>query len=282
VLEQVGLGPEERSNLSHTITQVRQTVDAASPRLNQILADLQGTAAGLRETADAVRPSVEASVGRVENLTRKLDEAAIPDLLAQAGLLAQKAQAILDENRPLVQATLTNVRDLTADARAIAATTAPQVQQLVVGLDGTRQKVDLVLGHAETLTRQSSEVLTHNRANLERTMANVREATDHGVALVQKLRGNPFYLSPFYKPTKEDVQAQEVYDAASSFLLAARELNDTFTKIQAIRGSKPLPQMTKEEQLYYNQLFQRAWTLQSQLDQTNRRLAEGIRETTQR
>ena len=106
-------------------------------------------------------------------------------------------------------------------------------------------------------------------------MSNVKEATDFGVQLVQKLYGNPFYLSPFYKPTKEDIQAQEVYDVANTFMVGAKELSDAVTKLEAIRSTKPLPQMTAEEQKYYNQLFQRAWTLQTQLEQANRSAGGG-------
>src|SRR5262245_34731967 len=73
VLEQVGLGPVERSHLSHTIAEVRQTVDAVGPRVRQILGTLQETAVGLRDSADSVRPRVEATVGHVEELTRRLN-----------------------------------------------------------------------------------------------------------------------------------------------------------------------------------------------------------------
>ena len=37
IIEQVGLGPVERNHLSHTIAEVRQTVDSIGPRLRQML-----------------------------------------------------------------------------------------------------------------------------------------------------------------------------------------------------------------------------------------------------
>ena len=46
-------------------------------------------------------------------------------------------------------------------------------------------------------------MLTRNRADIERTIANVRDATDWADKLVQKIFANPFVLSPFYKPTPE-------------------------------------------------------------------------------
>src|SRR5271170_7948077 len=43
ILEQVGLGPVERGHLSHTIAEVRQTIDSIGPRLQQMLGSLQET-----------------------------------------------------------------------------------------------------------------------------------------------------------------------------------------------------------------------------------------------
>ena len=47
IIEQVGLGPVERNHLSHTIAEVRQTVDSVGPRLRQMLGSLQETTTNL-------------------------------------------------------------------------------------------------------------------------------------------------------------------------------------------------------------------------------------------
>src|SRR5262249_28864195 len=73
ILKEVGLGPVERSHLSHTIAEVRQTVDSVGPRLRQILGTLQETAVGLRESSDTIRPAVEATAGHVEELARRIN-----------------------------------------------------------------------------------------------------------------------------------------------------------------------------------------------------------------
>ena len=74
IIEQVGLGPVERGHLSHTIAEVRQTVDSIGPRLRQMLGSLQETTTNLREMSDSIRPAVESTVGHVEDLTRKLND----------------------------------------------------------------------------------------------------------------------------------------------------------------------------------------------------------------
>ena len=68
VLEQVGLGPVERSHLSHTIAEVRQTVDAASPRLRQG----PGCAPG-RRRGDAGHGRADQTQGRRHGRARRGD-----------------------------------------------------------------------------------------------------------------------------------------------------------------------------------------------------------------
>jgi phospholipid/cholesterol/gamma-HCH transport system substrate-binding protein len=274
VLEQVGLGPVERDHLRHIIAEVRQTAEVAGPRLRQVSSSLQETVAQLREAIEAARPAITETASKVEAIAQRLDAAKVEQTLARLDHLVQTADALLTENRPVLTETLAGVRGMIT-------TDAPKIEALLDGLNGTRVRVDHVLASAGIMATQGAELLTSNRANLDRTAANVREATDYGSRLVQKLYGNPFYLSPFYKPTKEDVRAQEVYDAASTFLTGAKELRDAITQLQAIR-SKPVQQLTASEREAYQRLYDRAWTLQGQLERTSQQLAEGLRETTRR
>ncbi len=222
VLEQVGLGPVERSHLSHTIAEVRQTVDVAGPRLRSILAALQDTAGQIRETAETARPAIEAATGRVEDLARRLDTAKIEDTLNRMNKIATQAEAILVENRRDVQLTLATIKELAGGINGVIARDGPRIDTLLEGLNNTRGRVDQLLVTSNVMASQGAEILTLNRANIDRTVSNVRDATDYGNKLVQKLFGNPFYLSPFYKPTREDLHAQEMYDTAT-YLHARRQ-----------------------------------------------------------
>ncbi len=107
ILEQVGLGPVERSHLSHTISEVRETVDAVGPRVRQILGTVQETAAGLRESADTVRPAIEATAGNIEELAKRINASTpkIEAALTRLDALTHQADSLLAENRPNLQAT---------------------------------------------------------------------------------------------------------------------------------------------------------------------------------
>lgn len=273
IMEQVGLGPVERSHLSHTIAEVRETVDAAGPRLRSILASLQETAGGLRETAEKIRPAVEGTAGRVENLARRLDESKLDETCKNVHDLTDHAQSMLAENRAGLKETLDSIQDLITSLHDALSKEVPKVDQLLSNVDGTRARLDGVLENTRVLTGQGAEIMTKNRANIERIVANGKDATDYGVKLVQKLYGNPFYLSPFYKPTRSDVQAQEFYDVANSFLLGAKELNDAMKILQVMREK---PNLTPSERQAYGQLYQRAYELDEQLKRTAAQLGQGV------
>ena len=114
IIEQVGLGPVERGHLSHTIAEVRQTVDSIGPRLRQMLGSLQETTTNLREMSDSVRPAVESTVGQVEDMTRKLNSNSprIENIIVRTEGLAGELQGYLADNRENVKQSVASTRDL--------------------------------------------------------------------------------------------------------------------------------------------------------------------------
>jgi phospholipid/cholesterol/gamma-HCH transport system substrate-binding protein len=279
ILEQVGLGPVERSHLSHTIGEVRQTVDAVGPRLRLILASLQDTATNLRETSATVRPAILAASNRVEEVAKRVDPAKIEDTLNRLNAMVAHADGLFADARPNLLATIENVKNLSATLQDMSVKSRPKIDSLLDGINLTRARMDQTLAQVGTIAKQGAEFMTHNRANLERTTLNVRDASDYGKKLVQKLYGNPFYLSPFYKPTKEDIRAQEVYDAANTFMNGAQELRDTVKTLQALRDK---PTLTAQERDAYVQLYNKAWNLDLELQRTAGQLIEGLRASIRR
>lgn len=276
ILEQVGLGPVERKHISHMVAEVRKTLDEAAPKLRSVLGSLEATTGDIRETVAEVRPRVAAVVAEVEGLAKQIDDSKFADALVRVHNLIAQLEAAVSENRPALAATLQAVQALTAEVRDLATENRPQIEALLAGMNVTRGKLDAVLANAEVLTDQGAGILTSHRADIDRTIANVRDATGFGLKLVQKLYGNPFYLSPFYKPKPEDIRAQEMYDSANTFLLGAKEFNDSLRTLQALRDRAT----TKREQDAFNLLYQRAWNMVPSLEQTQRALANGLQENT--
>lgn len=116
-------------------------------------------------------------------------------------------------------------------------------------------------------------MLARNRAEIERSVTNVRDATDWANKLVQKIFSNPFVLSPFFKPNHEDLRTQAVYDSALVFTKGAQELNDAAKTLQAMSARPATPQQQEE----IAQLQRNVQSLTSNLNELSARLAEGLK-----
>lgn len=273
IMEQVGLGPVERSHLSHTVAQVRQTVDTVAPRLRSILDSLQQTTAGVRLMAENVRPKVEQTAEHIEGLSKKIEAAKIDETLAQANAMVAEVAAMIAENRSALSKTLGSVRDLTGTAQDILVTDRPKLESLLQGFMGTRVRLDELLGKATVVATAAEDTLVRNRPNIDRMSANGKTMTDYGVQLVQKLYGNPFYLSPLYKPKPDDIRAQAFYDVSITFMNGAKELNDALKNLEAMRSKAMSPSETRA----YNELYQQALQLNQRLQPVASQLAEGMK-----
>jgi phospholipid/cholesterol/gamma-HCH transport system substrate-binding protein len=278
ILEQVGLGPVERSHLSHTIAEVRKTVDTAGPRIREIVTMLQDTASGVRESAETVRPALEATASHVQDLARRISASGpkIESTLTRLESLSAHTDSLLAENRANFQATLASVKDLTATLEDATMKNRVKVERLLDGSEVTRARLDRVLYQADILAGQSVQMMARNRANMERTISNVKDTTDWADKLVQKIYANPFVLSPFYKPTPEDTRVQTVYDTAQVFTKGAQELNDMVKTLEAMQARAQTPAQ-REELVAIERNVQ---AVIERLGQTSQLLAEGLRSRT--
>jgi phospholipid/cholesterol/gamma-HCH transport system substrate-binding protein len=274
IIEQVGLGPVERGHLSHTIAEVRQTIDSIGPRLQQMLGSLQETTTNLREMSDSIRPAVESTVGHVEDMTRKLNNNSprIEKIIVNAEGLTSEAQGYLLDNRENVRLGIGAGRDLLASINDIVAKDRAKVERILDGVEVTRTRADRLLYQVDQIAGQVSSVLTRSRAEVERSVTNIRDATDWANRTVQKIYANPIVVTPFYKPSHEDQRAQAVFDTAVVWTKGAQELHDTIKTIEIMAARANTPQQQQE----LLQLLQHARSMADQMNETSARLAEGF------
>ena len=276
IIEQVGLGPVERNDIRHMIAEARQTVDSVAPRLREILGSLQETSTHLREVSEGIRPAIESTVSQIEDLTRRIrvNSPKIESTLGRIENLTGEAQAIVAENRENARQTVASVRDLTASLSDVVQKDRVKVERLLDGLDLMRARGDRVLYQSDQIASQVATIMARSRAEIERSVSNVRDATDWADKLVQKIYTNPFVLSPFYKPSHEDLRVQGVYDTALVFTHGAQELHDAVKTLEAMMG-RPATAQQQQELL---QLQQQVRILADQLGQTAQRVAEGLKQ----
>ncbi len=275
IIEQLGLDAVARKDISHMVGEIRQTVDAAGPRLRQFLASLDETAGNIREVSESIRPAIESTIAQVEDLARRI-RASTPRIEATLSNIEQitgQANGIVTENRENIRNTVTSVRDLAATTTDVVTKDRIKVERLLDGLDAIRLRAERVLYQADQVAGQLAGILGHGRTEIERSISNVRDATDWASRLVQKLYANPFVLSPFYKPNKEDLRIEGTYSTALAFSKGAQELRDAARTLEALAGRTADPQQQKE----VRQLQQQVVSLTGQLNETSQRLAESLR-----
>ncbi|WP_435010443.1 MlaD family protein [Tundrisphaera lichenicola] len=256
ILEQVGLGPIERSHLSHTIGEVRELVDVAAPKVRRIVGAVEETTDGIKATSDAVRPVVESAVGHVDELTRKI-AAASPKLeavLGQVVTLTARVDSLLAENRPNLDQTIVSLRDLSATLKMVVARDQEKVSALIDHVDTTRLRADQALYNVKQITDVAMTMLARNKVDIERTVSNLKDASDWGSKLVQKIYANPFVISPLYKPKPEDIRVQGIFDAMQVFSVGCEKLDDAVKTLEVMQARPATPQQKQEMELVRRQV----------------------------
>lgn len=275
IIEQVGLGPQERESLGHTIGEIRATVDAVGPRLRQTLAMFEEASSNVKEMSDALRPAVEGTMGNVEELSRRIGATTprIEASITRLDVITRLVELILSDNRDNLRLTVASGKDVVEGVKDVLTVQRPRIDRTVEQVDMLAARANRVAYNADLLTTQGVQILANGRADVERSISNVRDATDWADKLVQKIFSNPFVLSPFYKPSSEDLRVQQVYDTAQIFTKGAQELADA-AKTLDVLAARPT---TAEQQQEVQKLQAKVLTLTQGLGQTSQLLAEGLK-----
>ena len=280
ILEQVGLGPVERSNISHMIGEIRTTIDETTPKVKKIVGAIDDTVGGVKETSEAVRPVVASAVANVDEATRRIAAASpkVEAALAQVVSLTGQVNALLSENRPNIKETIASIHDLSSTLKQIVGRDQEKVSGLLDHLNGTMNRADLALYNVKQITDVGLAMLTRNKVDIERTVANIKDATGWGSKVVQKIYANPFVLSPLYKPTPEDVRVQSVYDSAEVFLDGASKLDDAIKTLELIQSKPNSPQQRDDLELVRRQVAE----LTARLNSMSQQLSGAMKPRTRR
>ena len=167
---------------------------------------------------------------------------------------------------------MANVRHISAEASVLLQQYGPKAGELIEHLDQTRIRADRVLYLTDVSMTNVSGILVNNRANIERTVANLRDITDSGRMTIEKIRANPLLISPLYKPGRDAELALANFDTANVVLKAASEFNDAVKQLQAVRSQVSSP----DQQRAVDAMLQRAAAINAQIDPLMRELARGV------
>ncbi len=269
-----GLGPVERNHLSHTIAEVRQTVDSVGPRLQQMLGSLQETTTNLREMSDSIRPAVESTVGHVEDMTRKLNANSprLETIILHVEGVTGEAEGYLVDNRENVQADAglgPRLHRLAqpdrwpgTSPRSRSCSTASRCREPAPTACSTRP------------IRSPARCRPCWHAAARRSSGRSRmSATPPTGQTSWSRRSSPTRSCSVRSTSRihEDLRVQAVYDTALVFTKGAQELHDAVKTLEAMSARPATPQQ-QEEML---QLQQNVRMLTNQLNETSSRAGRG-------
>lgn len=165
----------------------------------------------------------------IAQLHRTLDT--LNDALVNAG-------GILSDNRAALGRTVQNVEQATAaiDQKLVAALQREldrdDPQALLGKLHSGMDRVNDSLDNVFALSEQSRQMIVLNRPSLERTIANLREASNQLALGLAEVRLAPWKV--FLKATPEEIDRTGVLAAARNFAQAATDLDDAAQRMDAL------------------------------------------------
>ena len=239
---ELGIGAAEKTNIQETIANLRQVTADVRKDYPDLAAKLKTTAANLEKaTADLKEAFPE--------LKTKLLAAA-----ADLGEAANKAKRALDQvdamlmdNRYNIEATLDNVHEfsekantdgtkLLASANALMGKMDKGLDPILANLKASSESLKGAMADFHVMTGDGKSVTVTNKANINRTILNLRMTSEHLKALAEEVRRAPWRL--LARPDQKEVETLNLYDSARAFAAAASDLDGCTDSLQTIVRAK--------------------------------------------
>ena len=241
LIRETGIGSEQRQQIGNIIaniealtTALREDIPAITNSTKQMMSnantavnDLKETAMKLRNVTDHIEKRSTDWLNRVDRMTLSADQT-----LTTARDLVQDKDATLRQSVDNVYQVTQTIKDKT-------------VVQITDALDQAISAIEnfrLTSGHLKTF-------VVGQRPVLERAMANAKLTTDQLKLAAIEIRRQPWRL--LYEPDNQEIQTDNLYDAARSFALAASTLQATSESLQALSDDQTINQQQVKNTLDY-------------------------------
>ncbi|MCX5673045.1 MAG: MlaD family protein [Planctomycetota bacterium] len=240
--EEMGLGPKEQQDLSSILANISDIAATTREDWPKILGNLKTTSENLAEVSgnakdtvgrinailDDNRENLKTAIANAKGVTEKADEGAA-EILADLKAFAEKLKEIADKNGEDIRATI-------ARARAFMEKTDKDADEIRANVKTTSADLKKAVEDFRVVAADAKALLATNRGNLDATLQNFRDTSDHLRALAKEVRRSPWRL--FATPDKEEVESLNLYDTARAFSSAATELENTAEKIETMLAAK--------------------------------------------
>jgi len=225
-------------------------------------APIAGALAGSALTANLMRDAgieqqqreqIQQIIANARDLTATLKQD-LPEITADA------RAAIAD-----LKQTLADLRVVMADVRTRSGDWFDRVDQITLSIQQASGRIDSLLedkgpalretiDNVKDTTARARELIIARRPTIERMLANLSLTAAQLKLASIEIRRSPWRL--LYKPSDEELETDNLYDAARSFALAAGTLDTSLASLQAMQQAENVdPQQIQEMLEYLEKIF---------------------------
>lgn len=239
---EVGIQGEQRSQIQQIIGNVAAITAEVKGQLPDMLKTGKRVLDNVEKVSEKANVALDKATETVDNVKaisvtfkERSDAWAerIDKTLDNTQALAKKARDLLDEKSPTISTALDNVKDASANLKDVTQDVRDtQMAKISAAVD----KATTALENLRAASASIRDIAAGQKPVLERTLANAQLMSDQLKLLAIELRRTPWRL--LHAPTEEELDTDQLYDAARSFALAAGALDSASANLKAV-ASQP-------------------------------------------
>lgn len=228
-IQDMGIEDKQR----HQIQTIIANIEALSAKLREDLPVLTGELKETVSQAKAAAADLRQAAVHIKTLMADVDDRRgrwfdrVDNVTGGADETMTRLRELIKDKDPTLRQIIDNVRDVTQHVRE---KTLAQVDQALVG-------ATTAIDNFKTATEQFKALIVGQRPVIERALANAQLTTGQLKLAAIEIRRSPWRL--LYKPGDEEMETDNLYDAARSFALAAGTLDATAQSLQTLASMQP-------------------------------------------
>jgi len=199
--------------------------------------DVAAIAAGIRKEFQAesgtLLSKVHRSVDDINNITadvaRETDAKEKDSLLAKAHRSVDDVNAMTADARPKLERTMTAVAETAEKFRDY---TRKDIADILAQLREANTEILKISKNFSAVSEQARQIVTLNRDNVDEMIDNLTQVSVNLKSVSKEVRRNPWKL--LYEPKKDELNSQNIYDAARAFSSGASDLDQAIAKLKAV------------------------------------------------
>lgn len=250
------------ADIQRSLERVADKIGSVADNANLVLSDVRATIADIRKKIDVIDlASIQANVldaskdlrealslakGRIDDIGARIADAAasLKTMASDASLGVKDVVADLKD-------LLGHLKTASAEVEAIVARASPKVDEILDQVLAASRSAASSVKEFEGLGTRVQGVVGTVGDDLDRILARVAEGAHNLSDVLEDLRAHPWKLAN--KPEDKEIAFENVRNAASSYVRAARSLEESLRVVKELEARKDLAAADREA------LLKKAW-----------------------